>query len=497
MRGVLYGRYSSHNQKDASIEQQFRDCREFCEKNDIKIIGEYADRALTGKTDKRPEFQRMVKDAAKGRFQLIICWKVDRFARNREDAAIYKGRLRRYGVRIMYAKESIPDGPEGILLESMLEGTAEYYSANLSQNIKRGMMDNARDCKVNNGNLPLGYKKGDDGRYAVEPVGAAIVREVFELYASGLNVTQIIEALNVRGAKTSRGVSFNKNSLRTMLKNERYAGVYIYSGHRVEGGVPQIINKELFDKVQKQIEKVARAPASSWSDVDYLLTGKLFCGICGSPMIGDSGIGRHGIKYNYYTCSKRKREKDCPKQSANKDWLEESVIQETVGRVLVDEVIEKIADTAVALQERERDTSFLDSLEAQHKETGKAIKNLLSAIEQGIITPTTRERMLELERQRDDLQLAIEEEKIVKPFFSREQLIYWMERYRKADLNDEAVRLSIIEAFVSAVYLYDDELKIVYNYCGEKKTITKKIVDDCGNGGAPEGSALACQSPPF
>ena len=163
----------------------------------------------------------MVKDAAKGHFQLIVCWKVDRFARNREDAAIYKGRLRRFGVRIMYAKESIPDGPEGILLESMLEGTAEYYSANLSQNIKRGMMDNARECKVNNGNLPLGYKKGMDGRYAIEPVGAKIVREVFELYASGMNVTQIVNILNTRGAKTSRGNPFNKNSLRVMLKNER------------------------------------------------------------------------------------------------------------------------------------------------------------------------------------------------------------------------------------------------------------------------------------
>ena len=496
MNAVLYGRYSSHNQKDASIEQQFRDCREFCEKNDIQVIGQYADHAITGKTDKRPEFQRMIKDAAKERFQFIICWKVDRFARNREDAAIYKGRLRRHGVRILYAKESIPDGPEGILLESMLEGTAEYYSANLSQNIRRGMMDNARECKVNNGALPLGYQKGTDGKYAIEPIGAAVVREIFELYASGVNVTRIIESLNLRNMKTTRGTSFNKNSLRVMLKNERYTGIYIYSGHRVEGGIPQIISKELFDKVQKQIERVARAPASSWSDVDYLLTGKLFCGLCGSPMIGDSGTGRSGAKYNYYVCSKRKYDKDCTKQTANKKWLEDLVVKETVGQVLVDEVIEDIADAAVALQESERNTGVLDSLERQHKDTERAIKNLLAAIEQGIITPTTRDRMLELERQREDLQLAIEEEKIAKPFFSREQIIYWMERYRRADLDNEGVRLSIIETFVSAVYLYDDELRIVYNYCGENNIITKDIVDGCGENSASECSDLTCQSPP-
>jgi DNA invertase Pin-like site-specific DNA recombinase len=496
MRAVLYGRFSSHNQKDASIEQQFRDCREYCEKNDIKIIGEYADRALSGKTDKRPEFQRMIKDAAKGRFQIIVCWKVDRFARNREDAAVYKGRLRRHGVRILYAKESIPEGPEGILLESMLEGTAEYYSANLSQNIKRGMRDNALNCKVNNGNLPLGYQKGPDGRFAIEPAGAVIVREVFELYASGMNVTQITNALNSRGLKTSRGVPFNKNSLRVMLKNERYTGMYIYSDVRVDGGMPQIIGKELFDKVQNQIDKTKRAPAAARSEIDYLLTGKLFCGHCGSSMVGESGTGKSGAKFHYYICVKKKREKACSKRTVTKEWIEDAVVRMTVDEVLVDEVIQRIADAAVALQERERDTSVLDSLESQYKETDKSLKNLLTAIEQGIITPTTRDRMIELEHQRDELGLAIEEEKVVKPFFTREQLIYWMERFRNADLTDERVRISIIESFVSAIYLYDDELRIVYNYCGEKKTVTLAVVDGCDKEGAPECSALAFQSPP-
>jgi len=495
MRAVLYGRYSSHNQKDASIEQQFRDCREYCEKNDIKIIGEYSDRGLTGKNDKRPEFQRMIKDAAKSRFQLIVCWKVDRFARNREDAAIYKGRLRRFGVRIMYAKESIPDGPEGILLESMLEGTAEYYSANLAQNIKRGLMDNARDCKVNNGSLPLGYKKGDDSRYAIEPVGAAVVRDAFEMYASGFNVKKIIDNFNIRGVKTSSGSKFNKNSLRIMLKNERYTGVYIYGSVRIENGIPPIVDKELYDKVQAQIKKTAKAPASSWSDVDYLLTGKMFCGYCGSSMIGDTGTGKHGGKYNYYTCSKRKHKRDCSKQSIKKEWIEDAAVRETIEKVLVDEIIQKIADAAVALQERERDTSFLESLETQLKETEKSLKNLLLAIEQGIFTPTTRDRMVELEGQRDDLVLAIEEEKIKKPFFTRDQLIFWMERYRNADLTDENVRLSIIETFISAIYIFDNELRIVYNYCGESNTIIRELVTQCDKPGVSAGSTLTHKSP--
>ena len=496
MTAYIYGRYSSHNQKDVSIEQQFRDIYDYCRKNNIRVIGEYADRALTGKTDKRPQFQKMIQDAAKGRVQLIICWKVDRFARNREDAAVYKGRLRRHGVRVIYAMEPIPEGAAGILLEGMLESTAEWYSANLSENIKRGMYDNAQECKVNNGRLALGFKKGPDDRFAIEPAGAAIVREAFELYASGLNVREITEAFNARGLKTSRGAAFNKNSLRVMLKNEAYIGVYKYGKVRIEGGVPQIVDKELFDRVQERIAQIARAPASSWSDVDYLLTGKLYCGHCGHPMIGESGTGKSGRKYNYYTCSKRKRGKTCAKRPVGKDWLEETVVRETLERVLVDEVIEKIADEAVAIQKRERDTSILNSLEQQLKDTERALKNIVSAIEQGIITPTTRNRMMELEEQKVELQVSIEKEKAVKPLLTRDQIIYWIKRFGKGDISSERFRIQIIDAFVRAVYLYDDELRIVYDYSGEKASITLELVDGCDKDGAPECSALAFSSPP-
>ena len=164
---VIYARYSSHAQRDVSIEQQVADCEAYAKMNNLRVVKVYADRALSGTSDKRPEFQKMLRDAERGRWSYVLCWKVDRFARNRYDSATYKFRLKRYGVRVIYAKESIPDGPEGILLESVLEGSAEYYSANLSQNIKRGMRYNALACKVNNGSMPFGYCKGPDGRFAI------------------------------------------------------------------------------------------------------------------------------------------------------------------------------------------------------------------------------------------------------------------------------------------------------------------------------------------
>ena len=149
---VIYARYSSSGQREESIEGQLRECRAWAARNGFRIIGEYTDKALTGRTDKRPDFQRMLKDAERGVFKAVICWKIDRFARNRYDSATYKYKLKKNGVRVYYAKEAIPEGPEGIILESVMEGYAEYYSENLSQNIKRGNYDSALERKT------LGYK---------------------------------------------------------------------------------------------------------------------------------------------------------------------------------------------------------------------------------------------------------------------------------------------------------------------------------------------------
>ena len=480
MKAVIYARYSSHAQKDASIEQQLRVCRQYAHEHDLQIVTEYCDHAISGTSDKRPEFLKMIKDSAKGRWERVLVYKIDRFARNRYDSAMYKARLKKNGVKVMSVMEPIPEGPEGILLESVLEGSAEYYSANLSQNILRGMHDNALACKVNNGGLPLGYMKGADGRYAIEPNGAAIVREIFEMYANGANATEITATLNSRGLKTSRGARWNKNSLHTILKNERYIGVYKWGDVRIEGGIPAIISKELFEAVQEQVKKVARAPAAARTDVDYMLTGKLFCGHCGSPMVGESGTGKSGRKWYYYACVKRKRQKACDKKPVKKDWIEETVVRQTRERCLTDEVIRVIVDAALELQERERDDSILRGLEAELSETKRGIANILKAIEQGIITPSTKQRLEELESRRLDLEYAIDEEKVEQPELTRDQLTFWLERFRSVDLSDpysQKYMSTFIEVFISAVYVYDDHLRIVCNFTGDSGAATYDFVN--------------------
>lgn len=464
VRAYIYGRYSSHSQKDTSIEQQFAEIYEYCERAGIRIVGEYADRHLTGTNDRRPEFQRMMKDAAKGRVQLVVCWKVDRFARNRYDSAMYKARLKKYGIRVVYAKESIPEGPEGILLESVLEGSAEYYSANLSQNIKRGMRANALECKVNNGNLPLGYCKGPDGRFAIDPTGAEIVREVYTMYIDGMSPTEICAVLNSRGLRTSRGARYNKNSLRVMLRNERYIGVYEYGDVRIENGVPAIITKETFDMAQEIIAKNARMPAASWSNVDYLLTGRLFCGKCGAAMVGESGTSKTGTKHNYYICVEKKRRHACDKKTVRKAWIEETVVRLTLERVLASDVIERIADAVMDLQQREQEQSEAVLLRQQLVDVDRSLRNVMTAIEQGIITETTKIRLEELEGQRRQLLDEIEQAELELPKLSRDQVVFCLERFKRGDATDPAFQWKVIENFVNAVYLYDDRLRIVYNY---------------------------------
>lgn len=480
----VYGRYSSHSQKDTSIEQQFHEIYDYCERNRIKIIGEYADRAVSGRTDRRPEFQRMIKDCAKGRAQYVVCWKVDRFARNRYDSATYKARLKKHGVTVLYAKESIPDGPEGILLESVLEGSAEYYSANLAQNIRRGMKENALACKVNS-NPPLGYCKGKDGRFSIDPAGAAIVRNIFHMYANGRSITAIVAELNAQGFRTARGTKFNKNSLRCILQNKRYIGVYKFGEIQIENGVPPIISKELFDKVQEQRAKNAKVPAST---DEYILTSKLFCGCCGSAMVGESGISHNGTKYNYYICSAKKRKKTCKKKTVKRDWVEDFVIRETTRYVLVDEVIEKTADAAIILQHQELEQGQLPVLKGQLSDVKKTIRNVMNAIEQGILTPTTKQRLKELEERQYELESTIEQVSNNLLILSKEQIIFWLEKLRSGDLNGPSCRKKIINTFVNCVYLYDDRIKIVYNYSkNNHQTISFEWIDSLSSSKFDDG----------
>jgi DNA invertase Pin-like site-specific DNA recombinase len=263
MNTVIYARFSSHSQTEQSIEGQLKTCYDFAQKNGYTVLGEYIDRAISGTTDNRPEFKRMIEDSSKKRFQYILVYQLDRFARNRYDSATYKAKLKKNGVRVLSARENISDDASGILMEGLLESMAEYYSAELSQKIKRGMDLNAQKCLCTGGNVALGYKVDENKKFIIDDTTATIVKKIFELYSSGQRITQINEYLNTQQIKTSRNFDFNKNSLRKLLTNKRYIGIYTYNGTEIKDGMPRIIEDELFYKVGEMMEKNKKAPATS------------------------------------------------------------------------------------------------------------------------------------------------------------------------------------------------------------------------------------------
>ena len=460
---VAYARYSSAGQRDVSIEQQLSDIRAFAAREGYTIVHEYADHARSGfkNTSARTAFQSMIAAAADGSYDTIIAWKVDRFGRNREDSAIYKGKLRRFGVRVVYAMEPIPEGSAGVLLEGMLEATAEWYSRQLSENVTRGMTDNAMKC-LYNGTRLLGYVRGSDGRYALHPDEAAVVRSIFDRYCSGFSAARIAADLNARGLTTSRGKRWQVESLLRVISNERYTGVYIWGDIRVPDGMPAIIEKSVFEEAQRMKKKTGRHVEQG--AVDYLLTGKAFCGLCGAAMIGDSGTSKTGTRHFYYTCQAHKSRKGCPKKSLQKEYLESVVVDFVLDHVLSDENIERTADVVIQLQQEELKRSPLAAMEAEYREVKKKIDNINDAIAAGIWNSSTSARLKELEDMAEDLRVSVESLRYSQAqLIDRDRVLFFLHQFTKGDRADPRLRRHVIDTFVNSVYVFDDHLKIVTN----------------------------------
>ena len=491
-RAVIYARFSpGPNQRDESIEGQVRECREVAKRYGLMVIHEYVDKRMTGTNDERPSFQRMLRDADRGLFDVVLVWKMDRFARNRFDSAINKAKLKKAGVKLMYAKEHIPDGPEGIILESMLEGMAEYYSANLSQNIRRGQRENGLEGKFIGGSIPLGYQLDKEKRFIIDKEKAPLIREIFKRYIDGESVIRICDDLNARGHLTAKGNKFNRSSLHRILANEKYIGVYRFDEIELLDKVPRIISDEEFAAAQKRSERNKRSQrAPQEVHVEFMLTGKVFCGYCGEPMSGTHGTGKTGTKHYYYQCNGRKNHRgDCKKKPIKKSKLEAAVIDCVVNNILKnDSVVNYIVDRCMVIQAQETDTSLADGLRQELAETQKALKNILAAIEAGIFTATTKNRLDELEERAANLKQGIAAAEIQPPKLSREQLLFIFEKYQGRSVDDPEFMRDIIETFINKIFVYDDKFRVLFNFSDDKETeITLTETEEAASGAASLG----------
>ena len=301
INAVIYARYSSEAQNDESIDAQIRVCTDYATRNDMTVIRSYVDRAMTGRNDKRPEFQEMIKATASKKFQVILVWKFDRFARDRYDSIANKRIIKKNGVSIISVTEAIPNDPSGIILESLMDGMAEYYSVNLSENVKRGMDERALKC-LSNGVPPSPGFKVVDHHFVIDDDMAPLVRRVFEMYAKGYLAREIIDEVNPKGFRNHRGQPLEAKKLHMILKNRKYIGEYKWGNIVIPGGIPAIIDDETFNKVQQRMAKKKLAPAAAKAVEPFILTGKLFCGTCASSMFGDSGTSGNKKKHYYYSC---------------------------------------------------------------------------------------------------------------------------------------------------------------------------------------------------
>ena len=504
MRVVIYARFSSHNQKEQSIEGQLKICYDYAASNGHVVVGEYIDRAQTGTNDNRAAFQRMLADSDRHTFDGVLVYQLDRFARNRYDSAINKAKLKKNGVRVISARENISDDPSGILIEGVLESMAEYYSAELSQKIRRGMNLNAEKCLSNGSNPGLGFKVDSKQRFYVDETEAAIVREIFERYAAGEKAAEIVRDLNNRKITTSKGKPFNQNSIGRILRNKRYIGTYIYQGQETPGGMPRIVEDDLFNRVQVILDKNKASPARSRGKEEYLLTTKLFCGHCKEMMIGYSGTGKQKKPYHYYIC-KKARKKQCDKKIIKKEIIEDKVV-EACAKLLTDENMAYLARQVALACSEGSDAAVVKALRKQVADLDKVIENLWRDIERRQIKDIKAgyERLDKYMAEKAELdeQLAVEESN--RLILTEPQVFAFLDYVKSRYMRNVLNRRALINIFVWAIYLYDDHFTLILNAENKNQQTLEIPLDEIEEGldraeenaEAKTGSLMIASAPP-
>lgn len=504
---VIYARFSSAGQNEQSIEGQVTACMKYALANGLSVLRTYEDRALTGRTDKRPGFQQMIEDAKGRGFQYVLVYQMDRFARNRYDSAIYKKDLRDAGVRVLSVNEHIDDSAEGAFLEGLLESCAEYFSRNLSRSVLRGMTQNAQKGLYCGGGIPWGYKI-QDGHYVLDEPNASAMKWAFEQYAAGVPRKKIADALNARGFIGRRGAQFGRNSFQNAFSCKVYIGTVTWRGIEVEGACPALIDKKTFDLVQQRIQQGRRRPKpAKGEEAPYYLTGKLFCGHCGASMVGKSGTIRTGAVHQYYVCSTRMRKHTCQKSNERKSDLEKLVIDSTLKYVLEPSHLDRIAEGVAAAYQKDFDGQKLAKAEQAVRKYDADIAHLVETL---LDIPTAGRqavyrRIEHLGILKDEAAAEAESLRMVAvKQLTPEDVKVLIKKMCSEDLTDEKFISRLIDTFINAIYLYDDRLLIFYNVQGQRQVTYTEAVDlteaadasDADPPDAPSGSRSACSGTP-
>ena len=484
-KAVIYARYSSDSQTEQSIEGQLRVCREYAQNNDILIVDTYIDRAMTGTNDNRAAFQKMLKDSSRKQWQFVIVYKLDRFSRNKFESVIHKKTLRDNGVVILSAMENLTDSPEGRMMETVLEGFNQYFSEELTQKVNRGLKESWRKGKATGGHDVFGYDMVDK-KYVVNEYESKIVEDAFLMYSQGYKGVAIADKFKECGCRRKNGKLVDQKYLYFILHNKRYTGVVEHQGELYDNIFPRIISDELWNKVNAINEENKLAPSRKKEIFDYILSGKLICGDCKHKMGGESGTSHTGAIHYYYIClSKRRKRAKCNMGRVQKQFIEDTVINATVQMLSSVNNLKKIAQGIYNVHKRETaDNTALKLIEKKRSEAVKAQNNIVKAIEQGIITETTKSRLTELENLISQYDIEICKEKARSyTYLTADDIEMYLSKFVFDNTDDIKVRKLIVNAFVREVILYDDEIVITYNFTDnpEHLKLTKEHVTKTEN----------------
>lgn len=449
---AFYGRYSTTLQTEQSIEGQLHVCQKYAEQNDLQIIAEYVDRAISGTSDKRPQFQQMIADAANGKFEHILVYKLDRFARNRYDSALYKKKLRDHGVTVLSATEAISNTPEGIIMEGLLEAMDEYYSAELARKSRRGREESFRKGRFMPTHVPFGYKNIDH-HLVIDETTAPIARKIFERYADGDRLIDIEHWLNGLGVRNAAGNTWDECSLSRLLHRTYYYGEYKYGDFDGSVECPAIITRELWDQVQNRLAESAKRRRENRTSYDYFLTGKLYCAVH-NRMI--SGISSHYGKYHRYRCL------DC------RHVYPAEVFHDRVLNALLDylnsDKLDQIAQSAFAAYTQDDDVDERPAMETELKNVEKQLQNAVNAVLNGFASDSLKDTMQELEARKQQLRERIDDLQTPAPKFTVEQFRAILERVASGSPRE------LLDTFVNRIIKKDDMLIICINLTDESNT---------------------------
>ena len=491
-KAVLYARFSSDNQREESIEAQLRAIHEYCERKGIVITHEYCDRARSATTDDRPEFLQMISDAKNGEFDFVIVHKLDRFSRNRYDSAHYKKELKKAGVSVLSVLENLDDSPESIILESVLEGMSEYYSKNLAREVMKGMRESALQCRALGGKPPYGYKVNPvTHTYEINESEAEAIKLIYNRVVEGVGYTEIITELNRLGYKTGAGKPFGKNSITEILRNEKYMGIYIFNrtisknpygkrnNHmskehddmiRIPGGMPAIIDELTFNRVAEIIKSRSRAAPARNAKEHYMLTGKIFCGVCRAAYVGNRQFaGRSKLKLVTYRCSNKNNHGDfhCTNKSVNQLYIENFVFKEVDKLVFNPERIPQLIKTYYESSgDLIGDTeNKLKLLKSNLKSVQSKLENIVGVISQtGSATLLSTLDKLEGERSALELQIKDEESRLTANRLDEKEIVAAYRQAEKMFLDGSLPeRKQLLNLYIHRIIVFPEQVEILLN----------------------------------